>query len=225
MYRIIMRQQPQAARACGFGDKDRRVIDPPPIVQLIIEHSSLAMTEQQSDMRGSYVMSCSLYDESGTYDASSMPEEYHPQRRLTGTLVGVPFSGQDEHGKEGCFFCFGDLSCRTPGAFRLKFDLHMIDPIRGSVVKRFPMQAEKFSDVFRAYNAKEFPGMLASSALAKRLKEQGCIIPIKKGNGDDLETSRLQGGLSEEADDGDGTQRMRNKHVTGDEENVAGERE
>ena len=33
-YLLTMRQQPIAARACGFGERDRRVIDPPPIVQL-----------------------------------------------------------------------------------------------------------------------------------------------------------------------------------------------
>ncbi len=38
------------------------------------------------------------------------------------------------------------------------------------------------SDVFTVYNAKDFPGMKASTALTKRLKEQGCLISIKKGN-------------------------------------------
>lgn len=31
-----MCQQPLHARMCGFGEKDRRPIDPPPIVQLIV---------------------------------------------------------------------------------------------------------------------------------------------------------------------------------------------
>lgn len=36
-YRLNIRQQPVAARSCGFGERDRRVIDPPPIVELLIE--------------------------------------------------------------------------------------------------------------------------------------------------------------------------------------------
>lgn len=32
-------QNPIRARSCGFGEKDRRPIDPPPILQLFIEGS------------------------------------------------------------------------------------------------------------------------------------------------------------------------------------------
>ncbi|KFY19523.1 hypothetical protein V491_04387, partial [Pseudogymnoascus sp. VKM F-3775] len=35
-YTLHMRQQPLAARACGFGERDRRVVDPPPILELRI---------------------------------------------------------------------------------------------------------------------------------------------------------------------------------------------
>ena len=42
--------------------------------------------------------------------------------------------------------------------------------------------AEVVTDVFTVYNAKDFPGMQASTPLTKRLKEQGCLISIKKGN-------------------------------------------
>lgn len=35
-YELVVCQQPLHARMCGFGEKDRRPIDPPPIVQLIV---------------------------------------------------------------------------------------------------------------------------------------------------------------------------------------------
>ncbi|KAM6513849.1 hypothetical protein FALCPG4_015056 [Fusarium falciforme] len=180
-YKLRIRQQPVAARYCGFADRDRRVIDPPPIAQLMIEGPNLTEEELGAQLRGHYVMSCSIYDESGTRDASFMPEEYRRQRRLIGSVVAAPFVGKDEHGEEGCFFCFTDLSCRRLGAFRLKFGLTMIDPVRAREVKHFPVLAEAKSDAFTVYNAKDFPGMQASTKLAKRLKEQGCIVSIKKG--------------------------------------------
>ncbi|KAH6610387.1 hypothetical protein Trco_000407 [Trichoderma cornu-damae] len=182
-FELKMRQQPNAARACGFGDRDRRVIDPPPIVELVVKNPSFTHDEVRVYLRyESYVMSCAIYDESGERDSSYMPEEYQHQRRLMGSLVSTPFVGQDENGQEGCFFCFSDLSCRTPGSFRLKFTLMMIDPSRAGFVRHFPILAEIQSEPFKVYSAKEFPGMVASSNLAKRLKEQGCIISIKKGN-------------------------------------------
>ncbi|KAJ3530860.1 hypothetical protein NM208_g9133 [Fusarium decemcellulare] len=182
-YRLKIRQQPVAARSCGFGERDRRVVDPPPIVQLIIEGPNLTQEEISKQLRYChYVMSCSIYDESGARDASFMPEEYRQQRRLMGSLVGAPFVGKDEYGEEGCFFCFPDLSCRTPGSFRLKFSLVKIDPARAKELRHFPVLVETKSDVFTVYTAKDFPGMQASTRLTKRLKEQGCIISIKKGN-------------------------------------------
>lgn len=180
-YKPRIRQQPVAGRYYGFADRDRRVIDPPPIVQLMIEGPNLTEEELSAQLRGHYVMSCSIYDETGTGDASFMPEEYRHQRRLIGSLVATPFVGKDEHSEEGCFFCFPDLSCRTLGAFRLKFSLIMINLARAREVKHFPVLVEVMSDRFTVYNAKDFPGMQASTELTKRLKEQGCIIPIKKG--------------------------------------------
>ncbi|SPJ74653.1 uncharacterized protein FTOL_04384 [Fusarium torulosum] len=180
---LKIRQQPTAARSCGFGERDRRVIDPPPIVQLSIESPSLSKEQIAKEIRyPHYVMSCSILDETGSHDASFMPEEYRQQRRLMGLLVSSPFVGKDEHGEEGCFFCFPDLSCRTPGSFRLKFSLVRIDPLRAREIKNFPVLVATRSDTFTVYTAKDFPGMQASTQLTKRLKEQGCIISIKKGN-------------------------------------------
>ncbi|KAJ4268548.1 hypothetical protein NW762_002612 [Fusarium torreyae] len=182
-YSLRIRQQPVAARSCGFGERDRRVIDPPPIVQLIIDGPHLTQEEISKKLRYChYVMSCSIFDETGAHDSSLMPEEYRQQRRLMGSLVGAPFVGKDEYGEEGCFFCFPDLSCRTPGAFRLKFSLVKIDPARAREVGHFPLLVEAKSEIFTVYTAKDFPGMQASTRLTKRLKEQGCIISIKKGN-------------------------------------------
>ena len=99
-----------------------------------------------------------------------------------GTLVSSPFVGSDEYGIEGCFFTFPDLSCRTPGKYRLKFNLVVLNPREITTGHVSKVKAAVLSDVFTVYNAKDFPGMQASSALARRLREQGCLIGIKKGN-------------------------------------------
>src|SRR6185312_7204481 len=36
IYRLEVAQQPVRARMCGFGEKDRRPVDPPPVVRLIM---------------------------------------------------------------------------------------------------------------------------------------------------------------------------------------------
>ncbi|KAM0346748.1 hypothetical protein ACHAP4_011638 [Fusarium culmorum] len=181
-YSLKIRQQPIAARSCGLGEKDRRVIDPPPVVQLMIKGPNLAHSRYERLLHGNqYIMNCSLYDDSGSEVATFITKQGRQERQLLGTLISTPFVGKDEHGQEGCFFCFPDLSCRIPGSFRLKFRLVEIDPTRTDTVKRFPELAEVNSYIFTVHNAKDFPGIQASTELVKRLRDQGCIIPIKKG--------------------------------------------
>jgi hypothetical protein len=200
-YKIRVRQQPVAARSCGFGERDRRVIDPPPIVQLTIEDPNLSQEEIARRIRHPFsVVHCSIWNETGDQDNSAMPEDYRQQRRLMGTLVASPFVGLDENGEEGCFFCFPDLSCRTPGSFRLKFLLVVLDPTRMRPGGKSPVRASAMSDVFTVYNAKDFPGMTASTPLTKKLKEQGCLISIKKGN--DKNTHARDDSDSEDGEEG-----------------------
>lgn len=140
------------------------------------------------------IVHCSIWSEGGDEEMSRMPDEYTRQKRLMGNLVASPFVGTDENGVEGCFFCFPDVSCRTPGQYRLKFSLIALDYRPGA---KSPVKVEALSDVFQTFSPKEFPGMTESSALAKALKHQGCNIPIKKGN----ETARGAGGGQREDSD------------------------
>ncbi|KAH7201172.1 velvet factor-domain-containing protein [Fusarium oxysporum] len=84
---------------------------------------------------------------------------------------GTPFFGEDEYNEEGSFFCFPDLSCRSPGSFRLKFSLNRIGPARAREVRHFPVLAEDDSDIFTVCTAKDFPGRQASTGLVQHLKE------------------------------------------------------
>ncbi|KAF8423581.1 velvet factor-domain-containing protein [Tirmania nivea] len=181
-YRISVRQQPVAARACGFGERDRRVIDPPPIVQLLVNDSN--GRPDSSELRYPFnVVHCTLWSVDGTTDETALTglDKRHT-RRLMGTLVSSPFVGHDEEGKEGCFFCFPDLSCRTHGKYRLRFVLMRLEPCELQPEGCTPIITETMSDVFTVYTAKEFPGMRPSTALTKALKRQGCAISVKKGN-------------------------------------------
>lgn len=220
-----MRQQPLAARACGFGERDRRVVDPPPILELRITPPPppppsstpvpAAMTTSDEIARRLrypyYVVHCSLWDASRDIDSGAMEsdgstgggERRNQQRRLMGTLVASPFVGKDERGVEGCFFCFPDLSCRTTGQYRLRFVLMVLDPNSMRVGERVPFSANVTSGVVTVFAAKDFPGMQASTPLTRRLKEQGCLISVKKG----IEKIGERGGESEDEGTGAGSRR------------------
>ncbi|CAL3970688.1 unnamed protein product [Diplocarpon coronariae] len=198
-YCLRMRQQPVAARACGFGERDRRVIDPPPILQMDVSSPSLGPAELDALMRSPYsVVHCTLWDPDTDTDATAMPghADKRQQRRLMGTLVASPFVGRDEHGAEGCFFTFPDLSVRTPGRYSLKFALVNLVPGLMGPGQSAPIRHVIWSDQFQVFNAKDFGGMRASTELTKALRAQGCMISVKKGNG-------RAGGRVEDDDDDD----------------------
>ncbi|KAJ5054371.1 uncharacterized protein L3040_000646 [Drepanopeziza brunnea f. sp. 'multigermtubi'] len=198
-FALRMRQQPLAARACGFGERDRRVIDPPPILQMDVSGPNMTATEISTLIRSPYsVIHCTLWDPETDKDATAMPgtTEKRQQRRLMGTLVASPFVGKDEHGMEGCFFTFPDLSVRTPGKYSLRFALVNLDPTRMGPGNSVPVRSTIWSSEFQVFNAKDFSGMRASTALTKTLKSQGCLISVKKGNG--------KPGSSHESDGEDG---------------------
>ncbi|KAI9702445.1 MAG: hypothetical protein M1836_000925 [Candelina mexicana] len=181
-YEIKVRQQPLAARACGFGERDRRVIDPPPIVQLTFREKQPKGAE--SELRYPFnVVHCTLWNADGSTDETALVQaDRRTTRRLMGTLVSSPFVGVDENNQEGCFFCFPDLSCRTSGEYRLSFVLMCLEVGHLETGGLTPVVTQVMSDVFTVFTAKDFPGMRASTALTKALKRQGCAISVKKGN-------------------------------------------
>lgn len=114
VYKLIVRQQPLAARACGFGERDRRVIDPPPILQLTIDDPNLTPAQVISKLSPSYsIVHCSLWDPVRNVEDNTMPEstDKRQQRRLMGTLVASAFVGKDENEVEGCFFVSPTYLC------------------------------------------------------------------------------------------------------------------
>ena len=208
-----MRQQPIAARACGFGERDRRVIDPPPIIQLIVTDPKTDVAEQEELRYSLNVVHCTLWNAKGTSEETALVQpDRRTTRRLMGQLVASPSVAKDEHDVEGCFFCFPDLSCRTHGMYRLRFVLMRLDPMNLHVGGFSPILNEVLSDVFTVYTAKDFPGMRPSSALTRALKLQGCNIQVKKGNEKALARKRLtqsQGHDNNEDDDEMGKRRRK----------------
>ncbi|KAK0118656.1 hypothetical protein ONS96_011743 [Cadophora gregata f. sp. sojae] len=212
-YTLRMRQQPVAARACGFGERDRRVIDPPPILQMNVTAPHLSAAEVNTLIRSPFsVIHCILWDSDNNCDATAMPgtTDKRQQRRLMGTLVSSPFFGKDEHNVDGCFFTFPDLSVRTPGKYSLKFSLVSLDPARMRPGQSEPVRAFIISSDFQVLNAKDFRGMRASTALTKTLKHQGCLISVKKGNSKNNRDDEEEDDEDDD-DDGDNSKRKRSK--------------
>lgn len=238
-YHLHVRQQPIAARACGAGDRDRRPVDPPPIVQILLTDFDPESQDDRdilSDPR--FTVGCLLFpvpDTTGWTPSSEAESSQSAERDADGVaraddsfstplLSGKafmspffvdadpdpnsapthpssddihPFSrapGPPTHGQHqalsnasklnqpATFFIFADLSIRSAGLYRLQFRLMNWGSVEDTG-QSMPILAEAWSDPFRVYAAKDFPGMRDSSILAEGLKELGFVELKTRGNG------------------------------------------
>ncbi|KAG6030474.1 hypothetical protein E4U41_000095 [Claviceps citrina] len=70
-YQLDVVQQPKRARMCGFGDKDRRPITPPPCVRLIITDIATGKEIDCSDIDHSmFVLNVDLWSEDGSKEVN-----------------------------------------------------------------------------------------------------------------------------------------------------------
>ncbi|CAG8538877.1 1605_t:CDS:2 [Paraglomus brasilianum] len=103
-------------------------------------------------------------------------------RNLMGSLTSSAYTLTNQHGQQGIYFVFQDLSVRTEGTFTLKFQFADISQLvkRGGPQSQVRVEAEVYSESFTVYSAKKFPGMTESTELSKAFAKQGIKIPIRK---------------------------------------------
>ncbi|TIB15854.1 hypothetical protein E3P92_01552 [Wallemia ichthyophaga] len=190
-------QQPIRSRLCGFGEKDRRPIDPPPVLQVRAFETLESGTEVEipdQDITPQHLLvqvkifgseglrSCAYVYNSST--ATQVANTHHqntssetPIRNLLGSLTAEGMRLRDTNNNPGIFFCFQDLSVRVEGV--LQFSL--VD-IAALIVghKNRTIVAQTMSNEFHVYSPKKFPGMTSSTALSKCFAAQGIKISIRK---------------------------------------------
>ncbi|KAL1967327.1 hypothetical protein VTN77DRAFT_3373 [Rasamsonia byssochlamydoides] len=240
-FRLHIRQQPIAGRACAAGEKGRRPIDPPPILQLLLvdfdpdsEADRLLLQDPRfavgcllySVTRGQLVHCTHVVEPSAkvsagrtTRDSNSTTQGQHQWRSvqmLSGRSYVSPFYVDKEpdpatapahpSSRTGdtvpastttpaTFFVFADLSVRTAGVYRLKFRLMDWGRAMESGMSQ-PILAEVWSDPFRVYSSKDFPGMRKSTRLTERLRELG-VKDLKTRKGKRRGKTRDESDVSE----------------------------
>ncbi|KAI8096438.1 velvet factor-domain-containing protein [Halteromyces radiatus] len=194
-YQLIIMEQPQQCRMSGFGEKDRRPIDPAPIIQLMIydendqpidlkecplcvlhaslwskDHLEPLDTVQTVRQNLSFPSSSTLISSSSCFTASS-----NQVRAMTGSLSSSPSLLRNQEQELGIYFSFPDLSVRVANTYSLRFDLVILSDSCQTATS----VAYIYSNPFIVYSTKDFPGVKESSELAKTLSKQGLKVSVK----------------------------------------------
>ncbi|KAI1630892.1 velvet factor-domain-containing protein [Biscogniauxia mediterranea] len=172
-YRLTVLQQPIMAKAANGKDKDRKPVDPPPILQLDVP--------SDEDPDGVYRQSPYLiavayleYGRGSNHGSDAVP----PANLMSGTMVSSLHRLKDPSNQEGAFFIFGDLTIKSEGTYTIRFDLLQMEfsDEPGALVTITSVK----SDPFRVYAGKSFPGMAESTFLTRSFSDQGVRLRLRK---------------------------------------------
>ncbi|CAM1505722.1 Fc.00g113590.m01.CDS01 [Cosmosporella sp. VM-42] len=165
--KLVIKQSPILGRALG-KEKDRKPLDPPPIVQLLDRRPNIYDSPY-------LFMICSLLAKDYDFLTSSVE---HPPNYLAGSRASSIYHLKDTTGTHGGFFIFGDVSVRHEGIFRLRFTLY--NRIENTGSPSFYFVSEVISDPVTIYSPKKFPGMAESTLLTRVFCEQGVKLRLRK---------------------------------------------
>ncbi|KAJ1964710.1 hypothetical protein GGI12_001251 [Dipsacomyces acuminosporus] len=151
-YELVIRQQPERSRVGSVSEKlDRRPIDPPPIIQLMV-HDPLDPFSHSFTVNPAFFMHVVLMNEDGESTLRCIKDR--KTTAMAGSMVSPLHTLRDMSASQGAYFVFSDLSVRMEGSFRLRFDLFETDS------DRVHHRASAMSDVFTVFSPKRFPGMM-----------------------------------------------------------------
>lgn len=174
--KLMVKQAPILGRAWG-KDKDRKPLDPPPVVQLLDQRPHIYDSPY-------LFMICSLLAEHPDPDDGDveLPTSY-----LSGARTSSIYHLKDTSNMYGGFFVFGDLSVRHEGKFRLRFSLYDRDD--HSQAPNFYFVSQIITEPVTIYSPKKFPGMPQSTLLTRAFCDQGVKLRLRK-DGRSLSTKK-----------------------------------
>lgn len=203
---LIIKQKPENARLAIGKEKDRKPVDPPPIIQLKISPSS---DPTQNYLQSPYFfMTCSLVG-----PADGRPTSEGLSGALGGTVVSSLHRLKDTDNQDGAFFVFGDLSVKLEGQFCLQFSLYEMRDTTCYYIKSI------ISEQFTVYPGKSWPGMAESTPLTRSFSDQGVRLRLRK---EPRALLRKRGPASEDYQPRHYKTQARQQSETGDKQSYAG---
>ncbi|CAG8534516.1 7437_t:CDS:2 [Acaulospora morrowiae] len=164
-YRLEVVQHPTRARACGFGNKDFRLISPAIFVKLYILADNGPVNIEQVDVHF-FHLQATLHDFASKEDnteiwVKSSCGKYERIDNLVGNKSSICHMLDDPEGKPGLWFVFSSLSVRTEKDYFLRFSLHFLG-WQGSLNtggNLMTQLATVDSNKFTVFRSKLFPGV------------------------------------------------------------------
>ncbi|KAI8878902.1 hypothetical protein K501DRAFT_257765 [Backusella circina FSU 941] len=166
-YALILRQQPDRAKVHVLNERERRTIEPPPIIQM--NWINMLVEDEKK-----YLQSPFYFMVANLVMADNPTPLLSTQEYFSGSTVSSLYRLRDTDNNDAGFFVFGDLAVKKQGRFRLHFSLFEL--VDGAIQNRKTM----LSDVFTVYSSKQYPGPMESTFLSRAFSDQGVKMKVRK---------------------------------------------
>ncbi|KAI3554622.1 hypothetical protein CPAR01_12400 [Colletotrichum paranaense] len=167
--RLVIVQAPQHAKIATGKEKDRKPIDPPPILKIDLRSHN---QNYANFILSSPSLFVQVYLKPGDKKTKMDPETC--AKGLVGSTVSSLQKYKSIDGQDEGYFVFPDLSVKMEGFFKLRFALYNM---KGGEVY---FMTEMESHGFQVHTARSYPGMSSSTDLTRHLSDQGCRLRIRK---------------------------------------------
>ncbi|KAI1772211.1 velvet factor-domain-containing protein [Hypoxylon cercidicola] len=174
-YRLEVLQQPTMAKAANGKDKDRKPVDPPPILQLHVPSDE----DPDGVYRQSPYLIAVAYLEYA-HPPGSNGQATPPANMMAGTTVSSLHRLKDPTNKEGAFFVFGDLTIKSEGEYVIRFDLLQMAMDNMEEGEFWVTICSVTSEAFKVHAGRAFPGMAESTFLTRSFSDQGVRLRLRK---------------------------------------------
>ncbi|KAF2215389.1 hypothetical protein CERZMDRAFT_94801 [Cercospora zeae-maydis SCOH1-5] len=169
--RLEVRQEPKRAQVVQENNpKNRKPIDPPPIIELKYNDRDDPNNAQWLVSPRTFMMVTliSVKDE----------HEQPPGKLLIGQTVSSLHRLKDINNKDGGFFVFGDISAKKLGQYKLRFSLFDTNKDTDEVVFLGSIDSLEFPVVAQ----RDFGSMSESTHLTRTFSDQGVKLRVRKDN-------------------------------------------
>ncbi|KZT29833.1 hypothetical protein NEOLEDRAFT_1127707 [Neolentinus lepideus HHB14362 ss-1] len=205
---LVELQRPKLGRK--YAVKDRRPLDPPPIVKLqayrTVEtrrgwEEEKLVEDYTSFHELGLICYVDLFEVPEMSDHSTVPVRspddpdivarlddfvIRESNKRTVAMAGETFvqAARLEHrGNIVLFFIFPDISVRTEGIFILRyrfFDIEIFAPGEIHPTEGLPVLAETYGGTFEIYSTKDFPGLPESTELTKHVAKYNIRVNVRE---------------------------------------------
>ncbi|KAK8085376.1 VosA [Apiospora hydei] len=202
-YHLEVRQEPERGKVALGKEKDKKPIDPPPIVELVVPTEQdrnrlflqnpylilIAFLEQVDNAPSTKPLGKTTPKDSGDRDANRDEESKTIGAYMAGSTVSSLHRLKDTDNRDSGFFIFPDLTVKKEGWYRIRFTLMTMEENRnenridtagfdGSWITICNIHSKPF----QVHTARTFPGM--AEGVRIRLRKDSRQVTVKKRNHD-----------------------------------------